>query len=93
MLMVVSPVARINDLDEDRFGSPDERRGNVMDWVLDENKNLSLGFLHLNQADELNFCERLFTDNVADKEFRTILKALVHRADIYEAYLTGKDIN
>jgi hypothetical protein len=93
MIMVVSPVARIDDLDDERFGSTDERRERVMDWVLDENKNLSLGFLHLNQVDELNFCERLFTDNVVDKEFRIIFKALVHRADVYEAYLTGKDIN
>lgn len=93
MILVVSPVARIHDLDDNRFGNPDERRERVMDWVLDENKNLSLGFLHLNQDGELNLCERLFTDNVADKDFKIIVKALVHRADVYEAYLTGMDIH
>jgi len=93
MILVVSPVTLLDKLNDGQFGELAERRSKVQEWILDENRNLALGFLHLTEEDELNFCERMFIENLADADFRDILKALVHRADIYKAFLTGRDIN
>jgi hypothetical protein len=93
MLMLVSKVAHLDDLDEERFGYDKDRAQRARDWCLDQNRQLTLGFLHVNGDRELNLCERLFVGKLPDAEFQNILHAVVLRADMYETFLTGEDEN
>ena len=93
MLLIVSKVAHLDDLDEDRFGGDEDRLQRVRDWCLDQNRQLTLGFLHVNEKRELNLCERLFADKLPDADLQNMLRAVVHRAEMYESFLIGKAEN
>ena len=49
----------------------------VRDRCLDQNRQLTLGFLHVNEDRELNLCERLFVDKLPDSDFQDVLRAVV----------------
>jgi hypothetical protein len=93
MLLIVSRVAGLDDLDAERFGHDQDRPQRVRDWCLDQNRQLTLGFLHVNEDCELNLCERLFVDKLPDSDFQDVVRAVALRADQYEAFLTGEDEN
>jgi hypothetical protein len=93
MLLIVSPVAHVDALDESRFGRGGDRPVRIRDWCLDQNRQLTLGFLHVDGDGLLNFCERLFVGNLPDGDFQHIIQAVVFRADMYKAFLIGKDEN
>jgi hypothetical protein len=91
MLLIVSKVADLDEVDVERFDHDQDRPQRVRDWCLDQNRELTLGFLHVNEDRELNLCERLFVDQLPDSDFQDVLRAVALRADQYEAFLTGED--
>ncbi|MGC9196790.1 MAG: helicase-related protein [Syntrophobacteraceae bacterium] len=93
MLLLLSPVARIDGLDEEWFGSDGDRTQKIQNWCLDQNRQLTLGFLHVNSDGWLNFCERLFIGGLPVANFQDIVCAVVSRADMYKTFLTGIDYN
>jgi hypothetical protein len=77
VLLIVSKVAHLDDLDEERFGGDKDRLQRVREWCLDQNRQLTLGFLHVNGIRELNLCERL-------------LEVVVEACDVRDGYAGGR---
>lgn len=90
MLLVVSLVSRVEEIDEDLL----HRTGwGLREWCLDQNRQLTLGFLHVKDGEDLNFCERIFLNDLPKTDLGQVINSVAMRADMYEAFLTGQDVN
>jgi len=91
MILIVSKIADMDMIDPSHLDVIGDTRECFKEWCLERNRSHSLGFLHMNQKKELVYCERLMNLNI-ENILNEILISVALRADMYEALLTGQDV-
>ena len=90
-LHLSSVIASIKNLieHEEFGGDPDPKR--VKKWALEKTKDLSIGYICLNDQKELIYGNQLIHGGLSNDECKMLIEEVAWRADIWEAIHTGKD--
>lgn len=90
-IQVTSLVASLNELEQrtDWGGAPKPHP--VRDWALQSTNNLTLGYLQLDQNNDLVFGTHVLHGELPENSGKQLLAEIANRADAWEAALTGLD--
>ncbi|MDF1788861.1 MAG: hypothetical protein P1U82_23575, partial [Verrucomicrobiales bacterium] len=73
-----------------RWGEKSASEG-VSEWCDAQNDVLSLGYLGVNDQEELYFAMHLIHGELAPAVFQRLVQEVAWRTDLWEANLTGED--
>jgi hypothetical protein len=88
---IIGTVAQIEELPSHHRWDGDATHKDVRAWTHLKNNKFSLGYLDVHERDGLVFGIHIMHGTLSDTLKKSLVREVAHRADIWEAALTGQD--